>query len=192
MIRPIAIVIAFGIAVSFWTEPVRAQDAPDEPSPQVEPLAELAEPATEEDLAPAEMSAEDILREFQKERPTAEPLLPQETVETEVAPPPSGSTGGSAIRMPDGFFLVDRTGRLVQDGPWWTIAFVGDNNPESAPDPPLKLLPNQMLERAVREVQGGAVGVQFVVSGEVTDFMGENYLLLRKLMRKRDMGNLSN
>ena len=67
----------------------------------------------------------------------------------------------------------------------------GDNNPNEHPDPPMRLLPNQMLERMVRESQGATITVEFIVSGEVTDFMGRNYLMLRKLLRRRNLGNLS-
>ncbi|MEZ6085567.1 MAG: hypothetical protein R3E58_16870 [Phycisphaerae bacterium] len=44
----------------------------------------------------------------------------------------------------------------------------------------------------IRESKGSTSSVEFIVSGEVTDFMGENHLLLRKLLRKRSVGNLSN
>jgi hypothetical protein len=97
----------------------------------------------------------------------------------------------SRPRLPDGYILADRTGRLVRQDEWWVFSFVGDNNPTESPDPPMRLLPNQMLERAVRETEGAGQRVEFIVSGEVTDFMGENYLLLRKLLRKRELGNLS-
>lgn len=184
----------------------RAQDAPqsDKPTPQTAADAEStptpaspdgAEEQTPEDkdLAPAEISADDVLREFQRERPQAEPLLPQspgnDSGDSDAVG--VGAASGRARHLPDGFFLVDRVGRLVQDGNWWTITFTSDNNPDEAPDPPMKLLPNQMLERAIREAQSGARAVDFIVSGEVTDFMGENYLLLRKLMRKRELGNFS-
>ena len=36
---------------------------------------------------------------------------------------------------------------------------------------------------------GGTRGVVFVVSGEITDYHGSNYLLLRKVLVRRDMGN---
>ncbi len=42
----------------------------------------------------------------------------------------------------------------------------------------------------VRESRGGLDAVVFVISGEVTDFKSENYILPRKVLRKRDLGNL--
>lgn len=141
---------------------------------------------------PTEPTAEDILREFQKERPRAVPLLPTPPKDETIVRTPSPDDGDMpAVRMPDGYFLIDRVGRLTQIGDWWMITFISDNNPLESPDPPMRLLPNRMLERMVRESQGASRSVEFIVSGEVTEFMGENYLLLRKLMRRRDLGNLT-
>lgn len=195
----------------------RAQTAPAAPAPAETPQPQLESmtlvepgesPAPSPDPTPAPtpagsprdaarstapVTAEDILREFQQERPVAEPLLPRDQQgERSVLEPlsdESASSGGA--RLPDGHILVDRTGRLLREGNWWVIAFIADNHPDAAPEPPMKLLPNRMLERMVRESESAGATVEFVVSGEVTDFLGENYLLLRKLMRKRDLGNLT-
>ncbi len=96
--------------------------------------------------------------------------------------------GGARPRLPDGAMLADRMGRITQEGHWWVFHFESDN--PAFPEPPMKLLPNQALERMVRESRGGMEPVVFIVTGEVTDFKGENYLLPRKVLRKRDMGNL--
>lgn len=163
-----------------------------EQTPPVTPTDESTAPLPEV-RTPVQVSAEDVLREFQRDRPKAQPLLPKAPGEETVAREPQGKGAGhgSRLRLPDGYFLVDRAGRLVQADTWWVFTFVGDNNPDTNPDPPMRLLPNQMLERMIRESQGTMQSVEFIVSGEVTDFMGDNYLLLRKLMRKRDLGNLS-
>lgn len=139
-------------------------------------------------------SADDVLRQFEQDRPKARPLLPgrgnrERTVHE---PLTDGDLRRSPARLPEGYFLVDRAGRLTREGPWFVFNFIGDNNPTATPDPPMRLLPNRMLERMIRESKGSTVSVEFIVSGEVTDFMGENHLLLRKLLRKRSVGNLSN
>ncbi|HRX87520.1 MAG TPA: hypothetical protein P5572_21045 [Phycisphaerae bacterium] len=154
--------------------------------------APKADASKQDERGTAPISAEDILKEFQKERPVAEPLMPKPMPEEdgEAVQADGGVAAGSSARLPDGYILVDRTCRLVRDGDWWEVVFKSDNHPETAGEPPLKLLPNRMLERMVRESQSTAGSVEFIVSGEVTDFMGENYVLLRKLMRKREMGNL--
>jgi hypothetical protein len=153
------------------------------------------QPASEESQAasPPEFSAEDVLREFQRQRPRAEPILPTPSQDENIVrtAPTSGLGRSGRGRMPDGYFLQDRAGRLTQEGNWWVFNFISDNNPDLTPDPPIKVLPNQMLERAIRESQGGTASVEFIVSGEVTDFLCENYLLMRKMLRKRELGNLS-
>jgi hypothetical protein len=57
------------------------------------------------------------------------------------------------------------------------------------PEPPMKLLPNQSVELMLRASARGGGGLVFVVSGEVTLFEGENYLLPRVAMRRIDTGN---
>ncbi len=140
------------------------------------------------------VSADDVLEQFERDRPKARPLLPGTRPGTEVVREPVANDDPrrSPARLPEGYFLVDRAGRLTRDGDWFVFNFTGDNNPGSTPDPPMRMLPNRMLERMIRESKGSTVSVEFIVSGEVTDFMGENHLLLRKLLRKRRVGNLSN
>jgi hypothetical protein len=140
------------------------------------------------------VSADDVLKQFEQDRPKARPLLPGSRPGTEVVRDSIGDDDArrTPARLPEGYFLVDRAGRLTREGPWFVFNFIGDNNPASTPDPPMRLLPNRMLERMIRESKGSTSSVEFIVSGEVTDFMGENHLLLRKLLRKRGVGNLTN
>jgi hypothetical protein len=55
---------------------------------------------------------------------------------------------------------------------------------------PLKILPNQNLELMARMAERESTGLVFVLSGEVTAFEGENYLLPRMVRRRVDLGNL--
>ena len=166
------------------TPPVQGQ--PNRETPK-------SESAANDVRTPPQVSVDDVLREFQEDRPMAEPILPKASDDELIVrgSADAGDRSGPRLRLPDGYFLVDRVGWLMQDGPWWVFTFTADNHPDVAPNPPMKLLPNRMLERMLRESQGATQRVEFIVPGEVTDFRGENYLLLRKLMRKRDMGNLS-
>ena len=52
-------------------------------------------------------------------------------------------------------------------------------------------LPNQLLEMMADQVESGATGLVFVVSGEVTEYGGERYLLTRSAIGRPIMGNLS-
>jgi len=140
---------------------------------------------------PKQPSAEDIVREFQKQRPAPEPVLPRgQADETINRAPQAADAPPKKIRplLPDGYMLVDRTGRLTQEANRWFFIFESDN--DTHPEPPMKLLECQTLERMVRASRGGVDAVVFVVTGEVTDFRGENFLLPRKALRKRDLGNL--
>lgn len=136
--------------------------------------------------APKQPSASDVLRAFQKDRPTNTVIRPKTSYAA--ARGRSGTETGDAHVRRDGDFLNNRPGRLVREGMWWNLVFESDSAAE--PEPPLPLLPNQQLERMVRETKASTEGVVFIVSGEVTLFEGDNYLLVRKALRRRDLGNL--
>lgn len=154
----------------------------------------LADRTSSDMQSAPKVSADDVLRQFERDRPKARPLLPGSRPGTNVVRDTivDDDPRRTPARLPEGYFLVDRAGRVTKEGPWFVFNFTGDNNPGATPDPPMRLLPNRMLERMIRESKGSTSSVEFIVSGEVTDFMGENHLLLRKLLRKRSVGNLSN
>lgn len=156
-------------------------DAPDVGTQRSTPAESI-----DDDREPSGVRAEDVLREFQLERPKPVPVLPGKANDQV----DSGGDPETALTVPDGYFIVDRSVRLVQEGEWWVIHFIADNNPTSSPQKPMRLLPNRMLERMIHESQVVSQ-YEYIVSGEVTRYMDENYLLLRKLMRRRNMGNLS-
>lgn len=165
---------------------INLNDPPPVPSSQSPNQGQV-----DDDAEPTGVRAEDILRQFQMERPKPVPILPGRSDSSgAVVDDGSGDGQGAIQSMPDGYFVVDRVGRLVQEGEWWVIHFIADNNPTKAPQPPMKLLPNRMLERMIHESRISAQH-EYIVSGEVTEFAGENFLLLRKLMRRRSLGNLS-
>ena len=200
----LALALLLGTACVVVSASARAQEAPPEEKPKGPPPAETEqqEPPQTDDAkdqrqtegpddasvpTPAKVSAEDVLKAFQKDRPTRVPIAPSgafDETPLEVGPPGTGTSR----RLPDGFFLVDRVGRVVKTEGWYAFTFEGYN--ESHPEPPMKLLPNQLLEQMVLESDSAADSTVFIVSGEVTEFIGENYLLLRKLLRRRNLGNL--
>lgn len=201
------LVLAVGVsgiclALSAWAQevPPPAQQ-PDQPPTEKAPPEDKtpAETASEPTKGtetgqvprtPRQPSADEIIREFQRQRPTAVPILPSgDEDEINVRSAPGAAPGAKTRpRLPDGYMLLDRTGRIAQEGHWW--AFIFESDSDTHPEPPMKLLPNQTLERMVRESRGGLDPVVFIVSGEVTDFRGDNYLLPRKVLRKRELGNL--
>ena len=167
--------------------PAQTEPPESQPAGAVKPQAEIGGEEDDAARTPRRVSSEDVLKAFQKDRPTQVPVAPTEGLGATAATL-EPTLAGSSRRLPDGFFLVDRVGRLAKDGDWYVFAFEG--YAESCPELPMKLLPNQLLERMVLESEGAITDTVFIVSGEVTEFRSENYLLLRKLMRRRTLGNL--
>jgi hypothetical protein len=90
--------------------------------------------------------------------------------------------------IPDGSPLVQRPGRVVHEGQWWTFVFESDH--PDHPEPPMRLLPNKSVEMMLGASKRQAGGLVFLVSGEVTVFRGDNFLLPRAAMLRADAGNL--
>jgi hypothetical protein len=90
-------------------------------------------------------------------------------------------------RWPEETMLMDRLGRVVPGDPWWSLAF--EDRGTGHEEKPVRLLPNRLLENALGVSGTGAKTRVIRVSGEVTEYRGANYLLLRKVLARRDMGN---
>jgi hypothetical protein len=169
----------------------QAQKPPDETSAETAPPDQPVGATASPDEPVQQPTADDIIRAFQRERPTAVPVLPSgpedETHVRAELPTPTGDRGTRPL-LPDGYMLVDRVGRIVKEGDDWVFVFESDTS--TYEEPPMGLLRNQTLERMVRESRGGLDPVVFIVSGEVTEYQGQNFLLPRKVLRKRDLGNL--
>lgn len=134
----------------------------------------------------ADASAEDVLSIMKEQRPAQQSIPSEPNLLT--LPLAYRATNAGPL-VPEGAAIVNRPGRLVRQGDWWTFAFESDH--ADHPEPPLKLLPNQSLELMVEAATHSSTGLVFFVSGEVTAFEGENYILPRMAMRRIDAGNLS-
>ena len=152
-----------------------------------------AEPAPT--TQPTPPSAEQVLKEVLESHQPVQPLLPVEpgrpikgTVSTRPTNPVAGEQGQQDL-LPDGY-PVKRTGRLVYDGAWWSLAAEGAGQ-ETNPEKPIRLLPNRLLETMEATSVGGTRPMLFTVTGQVTEYRGTNYLLVLNVMIKRDQGNLS-
>ena len=97
------------------------------------------------------------------------------------------SVSAASLR-PEGLTLVNRPGRVFREGAWWVFAFESDH-PEH-PEPPMKLLASRGVELMAQTAERGERGLVFLVSGEVTVFEGENYLLPTLVTRRIELGNL--
>lgn len=142
-----------------------------------------------------EPSATDILRELTKQsqppKPVLRPATPDRVARTTVAAeamPPNAIATPIPRLLPDGYRLVDRPGRLAREGDYWVFSF--EDRGQASPQLPIRLLPNRLLEDMEQFSEGGTKPVVFVVSGEVTEYHGVNYLLVQKLLTRGNLGNL--
>ncbi|MCB9854997.1 MAG: hypothetical protein H6818_04860 [Phycisphaerales bacterium] len=153
-------------------------------------------PSSEEGPGPRRLkSGADVLERL-KDRQRQTPVIPpvrQGVKRVERTTIAEGAIPDNALRpvdrklLPDGSRIVDRAGRLTRDGDYLTFTF--ESRGEGPVEIPLRLLPNRLLEDMELIAEGGRKSVVFVVSGEVTEYRGVNYLMLQKLLIRPDLGN---
>ncbi len=88
--------------------------------------------------------------------------------------------------LPEGYYIADRRGRLIITKNYPVFVFESDGKVMA--DPPIKLLPNRWLEKMESDVSASPVPVIFRISGEVTCYHNQNFLLLRKVLIDRGAG----
>ncbi|UCG32239.1 MAG: hypothetical protein JSU68_11290 [Phycisphaerales bacterium] len=169
---------------------VRAQERADDQGPETQQAgSDTQEPPTGEPVSPAQPDPEEIIRRLQDDRSPNVPIPPvRDQRETDEFFEPVGPSEELEPLLPEGAYLVDRAGRLVKRENWWT--FVHEDRGEVVRSRPLRVLPSQLLETMEYASAEGTGDIVFVVSGEITEFHGVNYLLLRKVLIRRAMGNL--
>ncbi len=141
-------------------------------------------------------SPSDVLKRLQKRQDTDRAIIPPQTPGTtrvkrtaisEAAIPDNSIRPVDRKLMPDGSRIVDRAGRLTRDGDFLTYTF--ESRGEGPVEVPLRLIPNRLLEDMEIIAEGGRKSVVFVVSGEVTEYRGVNYLMIQKLLIRPELGN---
>ncbi len=80
-----------------------------------------------------------------------------------------------------GNMIVDRLVRVLPDpaSDWWEVRFEADNSLDEAP---LSVLPGRFLQTAQR------LGGKLRATGEMTHYKGHSYILLRKVLPERQLG----
>jgi hypothetical protein len=165
--------------------------------PQEGPRKTESEKKTSSDLEPPrEPTPEEILRELTRQsgaapRPVIPPARPGQTVRRTVDAstlPPNAIAPPTPKLFPDGYRIVDRPGRLTREGDFYTFTF--ESRSEGIPELPIRLLPNRLLEDMEIVSEGGTKSVVFLISGELTEYHGVNYLLIQKLLTRPNLGNL--
>ena len=175
---------------------LRAQQPPTE-SATSQPAA--SGPATASPTPPHQPTAEEVIKALQTytqpPRPVIRPNPPPGIVRDSAAPlaatplpaAPSVTTRGRLL--PEDYRLVDRPGRLVRH-PTRGWQFVFEDRGTGEVEPPMVLLPNLMLQAMEELSQGQVRSPVFIVSGDVTEYRGENFLLARKVYIRPELGNL--
>ncbi len=173
--------------------PAGSTEKSDEPKPAAEKKKGAAQSADNDPEPRREPSYSEILRELQREGRRDAKAVVRPGV-TGITPRAIEQPVGNAIRpvenklLPDGSRLVDRPGRLTREGEYFVFSF--ESRGQGAPERPVRLLPNRLLEDMEVYSEEGSRPVVFIVSGEVTEYRGVNYLLIQKLLVRPETGNL--
>lgn len=173
-------------------KPEKADDTkPDKKDAQKDKKAGTEGPDPRRNISP-----EELLKELQKDTMrTGRPVTPSDKpgpAQRRVVEVENVAAGGvrpiSRKLLPDGSRIVDRPGRLTREGNYFTFSF--ESRGQGTPEMPIRLLPNRLLEDMEIVSAGGSKSIVFVVSGEVTEYRGVNYLLVQMLLVRPDLGNL--
>jgi len=163
-------------------------DVSPPPPPATAPAAkESAQPATRPNVPSARSVHEQLIND-RSNTPAANPVAP--AVNTNLALTPAVSANApqppSATRRIEGGALQG-IGRLVKDVKTNSLVFVFDSDGPQMADPPIGLLPNRLLEAMEQINAKNARGAKFKIAGEITEYNGKNFLLLRNVLEIRDL-----
>jgi len=89
----------------------------------------------------------------------------------------------------EGEFIISRRGRLVRSGDGASMVFVFDADEKDSPDPPMVIMPCQMLQNMEDLVRERGDSIAFKLSGQVYTYRGANYLLPTMMKLAVDKGN---
>lgn len=199
------------VAQQSASQPAEAPKQP--PAPAQKPAEAPAASATQPAQPNQQQSAEQVLNELLKRRaenPLIEPARPDtpagtaRTTDTTATPTrPMGTAptiaSGAPLRR-EGQFVINRRARLVRtpatigsaEGPShalpWMVVF--DADAEGLQDPPMFVMPCQLLQDIETTAQQQGDAAVFLVSGQVYVYRGANYLLPTIIQLAHDRGNL--
>ncbi len=160
--------------------------------PAEPPVVSIVEPTSQPATSrPSGASADDVAAELLGKTPSR-PIVPDIKPKLpKVEPSTSGVPSGKTLRSGPGKNTVHRLARLLyrEKGQKWSrVAFEADN---TLREPPMRVLPNIYLERMeTLSNKGTGFGAIFHISGEVYRYKGKNYLLLRAVIKKHNLGQL--
>ncbi|GAF89489.1 unnamed protein product, partial [marine sediment metagenome] len=144
-------------------------------------------PGTEAAKPAPKKSQEQVLKDLLKQG-TPGPMISPD-ISGEVTVPvvePVDPKAKRPLLLRDGDLVSNRLGRLAKDAKG-TLLFVYEADGAHLSEPPLILLPCLKLEQ-MELLVAKQPNAKFTITGEVTVYHGKGYLLLRKVMLHRDLG----
>lgn len=154
-------------------------------------------PASGHDKPAADQGGEDAVQELMRKRIGSQGIEPTQRKSAEQTPVIDPRILGPAPggNMPklrrEGEFVVSRRGRLVRAQGAAGQLFVFDSDDKTASDPPMFIMPCQLLESMEELTKERGDAVVFVVTGQVYTYRGANYLLPSIMKLAVDKGNLT-
>ena len=209
-VRHIEIAVALSLSL---TAGVLAQDASTAPTtqpaastkdhpPTTQPAASpTTQPATRPDAQQIEQDMMGMLSDSPLFVPTQQPQaqpnpndVPPSALSVEIDTsvlgiPPGGEQ--PTLRR-EGEFIINRRGRLIRAPNSGHVLFLFEADSETAPEPPMPLVPCQILQNMEDLVQERSDKVVFILSGQVMLYRGVNFLLPTMMKLAIDRGNLQN
>lgn len=160
----------------------RAKDAP------------TTRPATQPATQPGDtipIQPDSILGRMLQNADTRQPLG------SEPNPPAPDATSGMApikqpapriLLKPEGNYVIGRMARLgkVHDG-FRELIFNADG--QALRDPPMRILPNQLLSSMEDQTRGSSDPMAFRISGYITQYKDRNYILIDKAVPEARVGD---
>lgn len=160
----------------------------DEGVTDVEPVAPPVDPTATPDTQPAGDETAGLIAQMLQDRPgTAVKITPsphRKADENVASVAPAGKTPFTPGKQD---LVVDRIIRVIREpgSEWWMARFESDN---TLREPPLRILPGLRLEWIkMTMAESGKTDMLLRISGEITYYKGSRFLMLRKVLRQRDM-----
>ena len=162
--------------------------SPPAATPATEPSETASPPAARATTVPSAKSVLEGLINDRVAAPAAEPVTPVVNPDMALTPAVTANAPNApvAVRRLEKEALQG-VGRLIKDEKNNAIVFVFDSDGAAMTDPPINLLPNLLLESMEQINAKSPRGAKFKIVGEITEYNGKNFLLLRKVSEIRDL-----
>lgn len=165
-----------------------SKSEPKAAPPKTEPKAEPAEPGEPGRVPEADEIISGLLSRGTPRPVAVPPGTTPATTNGAGAPGASATEGGPAAVLPEGTLIPEFPARLIKSDEGWTIVRESPGDRPTASS--YAILPSRLLEVMMSATAGGTRSVVLLVSGQLTEYRGNNYFLVRKVLIRRDQGNI--